>query len=304
MCPRLRRFRRSSWGSGLLLAAIAALGAGCGVDVDITGGETAACDGRVTYQVKLTNVSACPLVSLADAENAFDFAFLPLVPAEQLEENMLLDEVCGSIGAAHDSNLAAGWFIPMDLAHAVLASTPSAAVSATCTGTGVSCFDLPDTLFSTPGVACQIGSLAPDEMIALSCEAQAGSDVGSFFNPAIAALIASGVCKAGPGQGSACIGSSDCGDGGTCGGGICEGGNNDGNGCDTTAMPSECPGGACVDCSSNGGFGVDCSQTVVEPCAVRAPAASSWGLALMVAVVFGTGGLTLRRLRAARRSLI
>lgn len=288
-------------GPRLFIAALAALSAGCGVDVDITGGETASCDGRVTYQIKLTNVSACPLVSLASAESPFDFAFLPLVPAESLEENTLLGEVCGSLGNASDSNLAVGALIPMDMAGALLASAPSAAESATCTGPGVTCFDLPGMSFPAPGVACQVGSLAPNQMITLSCEAQAGPGVGSFVNPAIAGLVANGVCKAGPGQGNPCTEDSDCGTGGDCGDGICEGGGNDGNGCDTTALPSECPAGACIDCSDNAGFGIDCSQTEVTPCAVAAaPAASPWGLAVMVAVVLATGGLTLRRRRAAR----
>lgn len=291
--------------SRLFLAALAALCAGCGVDVEIMGGETATCDGRVTYQIKLTNLSACPLISIADAESPFDFVFLPLVPEEEIDENGILGQVCGSIPAAHGPLLVEGGSIPMDMARGVLASTPSAAVSATCTGTGVSCFDLPGDLFFAPGVACLLGSLAPDEMITLSCEAQAGSDVGTFFNPVIAGFIASGVCKEGPGQGDACDTNEDCGDGGVCGNGICDGGDNDGNGCDTTATPSECPGGgACVDCSDNEGFGIDCSETVVEPCAAAAPAASPWGLASMVTVLFATGGLTLRRLRASRRSPI
>jgi hypothetical protein len=290
-------------GRSLFLVALAALCAGCGVDIDIIGGETATCDGRVTFQIKVTNVSACPLFSLANANAPFDFAFLPLVPAEQVEQDMLFDEVCGSDASALGSSLAeAGSFIPMDMALAALASVSTAAVSATCTGPGVSCFALPEGPFPAPGVACQLGSLAPDEMVMLSCEAQAGPGVGSFFNPAIAGLVASGVCKAGPGQGNPCIEDSDCGTGGECGEGICDGGGNDGNGCDTTAMPSECEGGACIDCSSNGGFGIDCSQTVVAPCAAApAPAASPWALAVMVGVVFATGGLTLRRLRAARR---
>lgn len=69
---RMRRLRPIT----LLLGALAALCAGCGVDLQIMGGETGTCNGTVTFQIKVTNVSACPLFSPAGAEDPFDFVFL------------------------------------------------------------------------------------------------------------------------------------------------------------------------------------------------------------------------------------
>jgi len=271
-----------------MLAALLASGAGCGLDVMLTGGEHAQLGETVTYQVKLTNTSACPLHG-SPGDPAF--AFLPMLPASLIDGELAM--LCGLDGTAPamSPQLAQTTSFEVDAATQMLQTIAEQATDVTCSGTGVTCgpFD------GIPGfTACEVGDFAPGEMRQLTCTATADT-AGQLFNLAIAFEPALGVCKAGPGQGQSCEIDSDCGVGGVCGSGICVDGSNAGNGC---SVAGECPGGDCVDCDAGSGVGFVCTQTVVQGVA-GAPAMSGWGLLAGVLALSTVAAIMLRRRASA-----
>jgi hypothetical protein len=269
--------------------------AGCGLDVTIMGGEEATAGQTVTFQVKLTNVSVCPV---ADDGSNPGFAFLPFLPQSFIDESPELQELCQfQANTAMSANLAEAGTLPKSAVSAMLFSAAAGAAPAICSGPGVTCESIPpEAMLPAGGVICSImGNFAPGEMRTITCEAQA-SGSGTQFNIAASGLSATGVCKAGTGQGQPCDGDADCGAGGVCGDGICEGGGNNGFGCDNAG---ECPMGACNDCADMDGLGIDCSETRVVGVA-GAPTVSPIGLVGVAVTLCAIAALRLRRSRAGR----
>jgi len=269
---------------GILALATLALG-GCGLDVTLMGPEEIPSGQTANFQVKLTNISPCPVAGQTEG-----VIFLPFIPQSVLPDDM--QELCGLLDiTALSSSLAADGTFPVSAAREKLESAAGFAAAVSCSGPGVSC-----SSFEGLGVVCDVGDLAPDEMLTLTCTAQAGGP-GLHFNIAASNLEAFGVCKAGPGQGDPCTFDADCGAGGECAPGICEGGTNGGNGCDDAG---DCPKGMCTNCAENDGVGADCTETVVIGTAAPAPAVSTVGLVVLVAGLCGIAAFRLRRSLADR----
>lgn len=272
-----------SIGTALLLA-------GCGLDVAIMG-PTQVTEGETAmFQIKLTNVSACPV----SGEDGLDlFGFVPFVQRSVIDGDPILEEICLPTGnRAVSASLADEGTFPISAARSLFLSAAAGAAAANCSGPGFMCEPVPP-LPGVPsgGVICTVsGNLAPGEMRTVTCEAEAVGS-GQTFNLAGSSLEAFGVCKAGVGQGQPCDGDGDC--GADCGTGICVMGGNAGNGCDDT---SECPMGTCTDCSDSDGLGADCTETRIVGLA-RAPVVSPIGLIAIAAALCAVAAITLRRSR-------
>jgi hypothetical protein len=273
------------------LIALVACGAGCGLDIKLTGGGTVGPGGSLTYQVKLTNVSACPLRVLSDPSGP-DFAFVPFVPASTVNDVEILRELCGlEAPVALTPGLAAAGTVTSQAAQEFLHAVASAATQTECSGTGIVCETNDEVAF------CQTGALAPGAMRTLNCTAQSGTTTGRFYSFALGAQVASGVCAAGPGAGTACTSDNDCAMGsGTCAPGICVGGMNAGNGCDPQG--DDCPSGSCTACADNMGLGVACAA--VDITTAPAPAVSPLGLAVAVVMLCAIAAVMLRRRSRSR----
>jgi hypothetical protein len=289
--------------AGMLLLA------GCGLDVTITGGSAPVCAGATQHlQVKLANVSACPL---APGNIGPFLAVIPNVPAAEIENEPEFELLCG-IGpppARLPSNdLARPADVPLDelrtkvlaLAQGGDAGTGGAAGTAvadqvSCSAPGVFCTSEGD------GAFCDLPPFAVGQMLTLDCAAKVpASTPGKVYNLAFTLLEANGVCKAGDGQGTPCIGADDCGMAGVCGDGICKGGGNNSFGCDTATATADCPdGGTCVLCDTNLGLGAACEAGLVTACAAPVPAAGPGGL---VFLLLGLAGVAFIRLRRGRSS--
>ncbi|MDX2169377.1 MAG: hypothetical protein SF182_20065 [Deltaproteobacteria bacterium] len=267
-----------------------ALLAGCGIDVDIETSPKVVAGAVSSYDITLTNNSACPLTSLTT--DPIDFAFLPFVPAATVEESQILSLVCGLSPVpppAQSTALAGIGEIPWDQARAELAHAAAAAAATQCSGMGVTCE--PASEGTIEGAICDTGApIAPGGSLSLTCQATAPFNNGPFYSIALSLLIADGVCKAGTAEaGQACNDDGDCGMTGVCGDGICDGGMNDGNGCDSAG---DCTGGTCVDCGDNAGIGFACAQQVGT--AAAAPSLTPWGLGI---ALIGIGAVAYRRFR-------
>lgn len=269
--------------TGALIASSFALVflAGCGVELDITGGQNGA------FQVKVTNVSACPLADFDDDEGGANLAFVPYLPAAVVEESEFLALACGVGGQpppAMSTQLAGAGEFPLDAARLQVASLQQLAAAATCSGSGVTCESQDE------GVACVIeGTLNAGDMRTLTCQATPPAGPGPFYTLAFSSLEADGVCKAGANQGQACDEDDDCAGVDSCGDGICSGGTNDGLGCDADG---DCGGGTCVDCNDGGGLGLACLAAAGP---APAPALAPAGLAGALAALAGLAYWRLRR---------
>jgi hypothetical protein len=267
---------------------VAALGiGGCGMDVMIMGPETAKQGETVMFQIKVTNVSACPL----DAGPFPDFAFVPLLPQEIVEDINQIFPICDlNNNIALSASLAEAGTVPRAAIQAQLESAAAGGPTATCSGPGLTC--QPDGGL----VICDIdGDFMPGEMRMYSCQAQA-LDPGRLFSLAGSFLEAEGVCKfPAMNAGAPCDEDADCGGApDSCGSGICVDGMNDGNGCD---VAMDCPLGTCTDCEENEGAGGDCTETLVREMAAPAPVVSPVGLLVISGALCAVAALKLRRSR-------
>ncbi len=292
----MRAVRFDLLAAGLMAAALVS---GCGLSVDIMGGGPTRTGATQTFEIKLTNQSACPLASDSVIDDDADFAFVPFLPDAFVEENEELQLLCGLLPMQPSVELAqAGAVDPVALQNGlqtVLAQSAAAVVS--CSGAGATCE--PFDMFETPAgvVGCDLPPFAPGAMLTLTCQATVpGGLAGDVYTLALAGLSADGVCKAGTNQGQPCFDDDDCGGGDdSCGEGICDGGTNDGLGCDEQLAETDCgAGGMCIDCDEGTGIGADCAVSSVAPVA-RAPLMGPLGLA---GAALGLAALARRRLRA------
>jgi hypothetical protein len=277
-------------GRRLIVAVGLVLLAGCGIDIDLSGPKSVTPGETATFQVKATNVSACPLFD-PGLPMGIDFAFAAFVPGSTIEENELFAEICGLTGPsrfAGSSSLAEVGAAEVGVARDLFEAVAAQAADASCSGPGATCSASANEVVCDTGGAMGVG-----EMRTLSCDATVPPGLGPFYSIAVSTQFAVGVCKAASASaGAACIDASQCGGAGLCGSGICVEGTNAGNGCD---LAGDCTGGTCTSCSGDFALGVACfaSARAIAP----APALAPWAIAVALA---GLGGVAFLRLRARR----
>jgi hypothetical protein len=287
---------------------------GCTVDIDLTTSpDTVPFGGEVTFDVKVTNVSACPVGDISAI-------ILPFVEPNSgtAEDDSLLDALCSGTlpGGDFPSGVECSVQGDMVVCGPSGPEDPVEGPEETLfeSGTGANmfrCVRRGDSLTCRlPVAAAEI--LAEQAASPLSCSAvgpmafcsaneldvgemQSDSFVLAANTPGhvrnLAFVIANddaGVCKTGS-PGVPCSVDADCsGMGNSCGGGICSGssgGAKDGFGC-SIGNAGDCPGGTCTACGPPSGgdlsAGIACTETSVG---VEAPAMSAWMLALTAAAL-------------------
>lgn len=276
------------------------LAAGCGLDVDITGGGPTRTGATQQFEVKLTNTSACPLLggTAMNGDDDTDFAFVPYIPAALVEDEIELEILCGLLEAPPAMQPSTALAEPGQVSLADLRAQTMAvgaqalATAASCSGMGATCAAL-----GTDGVVvgCALPDFAPGQMLTLTCQATVPPGIsGDVYTLAFSSGFGNGVCKAGTNQGQACSGDADCGGTvGACGDGICDGGTNGGYGCDES---SDCGGGTCIDCDEGLAIGGDCAESSV----VAVAQAPLMGPLALAGAALGLAALARRRLRAPR----
>ncbi len=287
---------------GLVVIGALLTTAGCGVDIMVTAPSVAPAGQTQSIQLKVTNISACPLVNIEGGLGA-DLLLAPYVPASAVEESPLL--LFCELGNAPPAYTASASLSGAEQAATAAAAreqvmqiiAAAGATATTCSGSGVVCGT--DAEEAGSSVGCVLPPLAPGAMASLDCQATVPvTSTGKVYTLAFVNLIAAGVCKAGVGQGAACADDAACGVTGVCGDGICQGGMNAGNGCDDS---SECGlQGTCVLCDQNTGFGFGCAEAeVVALPPAPAPAAAPWALGVGLAALLTVAAGQLYR-RSAR----
>jgi hypothetical protein len=324
----------------VLGVALSVASSGCAIDLDLKSSPKSAGSGDpVTFDVKMTNVSQCPV------GNAGTLLF-PFVPAEELIEELVDDEVSADLLREAVEALCTGGDLdvpPMegvdcDIIAGELICTIADPLVRSSSGTQEAV-----AFESTSGadrVKCQrTGSTITCRIPRSMMEAaQASSTTSAAANAPLTCVKMGGFAACGPNtlapgemargkvkfrvdqpgvlrnfgfafatdSGGVCktgTAQTPCNESsdcpGACGNGICSGGSNDGFGCDNDG---ECDGGECVDCGvemEEALLGLACTTTVVG--GVQAPTMSSWGLA---ASVFALAGIAAWGLYRARRRFL
>jgi hypothetical protein len=236
---------------GCTVAVLFVLLSGCALDIQFTSSpDTVMVGQQVTYDIKVTNVTACPL-------GPTSFTVIPLLSSEEeaLIDEELAERIELTVADVCEMRL------PEEPPEAVMAlaadphrletlradlqaqlAAPGRALGGGATSVTITC----EPMTRPDGIdffECSVGPLAPGEMATTQIMLTATA-AGVFRNIAFNAVRGARFCDDGANAGMHCVADAECPEA-KCLGGRCEGGDNDGYGC---AMPDDCPKGECIDC--------------------------------------------------------
>jgi len=232
---------------------------GCAVDVEVQSPSPVQVGDQVTYEITLTNRTACPLP---------DFAVNVLPLLDEQEQEAATGELFDELGITlRDLCEAVRTGIPPVINP--IARTDDRVVPFLQPASGdpvpleaATCMQDVDGSTGLTFFQCIVPGLAPGASETASVMVTADT-AGTFLSVTGSLARPAGICRGGADAGKVCLSGQQC-DSNECADGFCEGGGTPGNGCNSD---EDCDGGSCVLCATCPGAGF-CSGGSDEPGAV------------------------------------